>query len=175
MDEELTFAELLADRQLSGKQASTRRRKVEEQESDQDLPERQSTLSGKHKPVLVTESKADKARARFHRENKNRPTEVTAKRAVARHRDVLQAGTGWAHLLGSQELSVQALQALISRCRSIRDPRFDDTSGKLDSRAFAKRYGFVYDEVMAGEAADLKAALKVHPACCTSDAADRSR
>ena len=67
-----------------------------------------------------------------------------------------------AGLLGDECASLTGAHSLCPR--SIRDPRFEDTSGKLNSRAFAKRYGFVYDEVMAGEAADLKAALKVHAA-----------
>ena len=100
--EEPSFAELLAMRQQSGKRA--RQSQPEQAEAD-DPPAPSSKrhrpaeapepgLSKRHRPAEATEAEHSTARASFHRENKNRPTETTAKRPVARHRDVLQTGSG---------------------------------------------------------------------------------
>ncbi|GAN07042.1 ribosomal RNA processing protein 36 homolog isoform X1 [Mucor ambiguus] len=56
------------------------------------------------------------------RESKHRPMEVSSKRAVGRHRDVVQ------------------LQA-----EKRRDPRFDKLSGQLNQDLFEKSYGFLND------------------------------
>ena len=88
MDEEqLTFEELLVERQRSRKQASASRRPAEQEPAARAAAGTEVMADGEH-------PENSQARARFHRENKNRPTEATAKRPVGRHRDVLQAGSG---------------------------------------------------------------------------------
>lgn len=46
-------------------------------------------------------------------------------------------------------------------CREGRDPRFDKAHNERDKDVAARRYAFVYDEVLAGERTQLRAALKV--------------
>jgi len=67
---------------------------------------------------------------------KNAPTELSSKTEVSRFRYVVPV-----------------------KERKVRDPRFDDLSGKLDEHVFEKRFGFI-DEMRKKEIEDLDAALK---------------
>eukprot|EP00878_Enallax_costatus_P016274 GHUV01017071.1.p1 GENE.GHUV01017071.1~~GHUV01017071.1.p1 ORF type:complete len:227 (+),score=81.86 GHUV01017071.1:193-873(+) len=75
----------------------------------------------------------------FHRENKNRPQELSSKRPVSRFREVIQIPK-----------------------QPSKDPRFDATIGgkQFDKDAFAKRYSFLYNDVIPQERARLKELLK---------------
>jgi len=73
------------------------------------------------------------------RENKHRPMEMSSKRPVGRHRDVMaDAGVGY----------------------KARDPRFESLSGKFDEGKFRSRFKFLYDDTLPGERAALKKALR---------------
>ena len=43
----------------------------------------------------------------------------------------------------------------------VKDPRFEELSGKLDPDRFREQYGFVYDEIIPAETAQLKASMQV--------------
>jgi len=58
----------------------------------------------------------------FKRANKNRPTEMSARKPV------------------SKQISVPK-----EKTKKIRDPRFDDLSGEFDDKIFRKKYGFIKD------------------------------
>ncbi|KAI8470143.1 MAG: hypothetical protein J3K34DRAFT_393614 [Monoraphidium minutum] len=77
----------------------------------------------------------------FKRETKNRPSEVTSKRPVSRHREVIQ----------------------VPKHRGV-DPRFDasigGSSNPKEAERERKRYAFLYDEVLPRERAALKQRLK---------------
>jgi len=74
----------------------------------------------------------------FSRENKHRPQEMSSKRPVGRFREVIQVPKS-----------------------SGRDPRFDATvnTRPLDKLAAAKRYSFLYDEVLPQEKTKLRERL----------------
>eukprot|EP00879_Flechtneria_rotunda_P027420 GHRR01029371.1.p1 GENE.GHRR01029371.1~~GHRR01029371.1.p1 ORF type:complete len:157 (+),score=54.15 GHRR01029371.1:173-643(+) len=76
----------------------------------------------------------------FHRENKNRPQEVSSKRPISRFREVIQVPK-----------------------QGAKDPRFEPTVGgkPFDKQVFAKRYSFLYNDVLPEERAKLKQQLKV--------------
>eukprot|EP00879_Flechtneria_rotunda_P021803 GHRR01022991.1.p1 GENE.GHRR01022991.1~~GHRR01022991.1.p1 ORF type:complete len:285 (+),score=98.94 GHRR01022991.1:173-1027(+) len=75
----------------------------------------------------------------FHRENKNRPQEVSSKRPISRFREVIQVPK-----------------------QGAKDPRFEPTVGgkPFDKQVFAKRYSFLYNDVLPEERAKLKQQLK---------------
>jgi hypothetical protein len=50
---------------------------------------------------------------------------------------------------------------VICDCRQIRDPRFDDLSGKFNQDRFRKQYAFLYDEQLPAERQAIKGALQV--------------
>lgn len=82
---------------------------------------------------LATSSKKDKNRV-FKRENKNRPTEVSARRPVQR--------------------KIAAVKE-----KTTRDPRFDDLSGEYNEQIFKETYGFLTD-VKSKEKMKLKKMIK---------------
>ncbi|CEP07660.1 hypothetical protein [Parasitella parasitica] len=71
---------------------------------------------------LKKDSRVKLLKQDMKRENKNRPMEISSKRAVGRHRNVVQ------------------LQA-----EKRRDPRFDRLSGQLNQDLFEKSYNFLND------------------------------
>lgn len=85
-------------------------------------------------------ARAAAARAKeqkFKRDNKDRPQEVSSKRAVGRFREVIQ----------------------VARSEHV-DPRFDTSHGPLDTDAFRKRYSFLYNDLLPKEKAELHARMK---------------
>ncbi|XP_014663911.1 PREDICTED: ribosomal RNA processing protein 36 homolog [Priapulus caudatus] len=78
------------------------------------------TLYGKRKKGLEVDAK--QTRKDFKRANKNRPTEMSSKIPVGRHKDVF------------------SLKKTI-----LRDPRFDDLSGEFNQKIFEKGYSFLGD------------------------------
>ena len=108
MDEEVTFGELLLQRQRKGKQSGSRNLQHPSQAQQEEAAPETAARKRQRSPADDEEPRTAK-RSRFHRENKNRPTEVTAKRPVGRHKDVLHAGTGYAgecleHLCTKQDV-----------------------------------------------------------------------
>ncbi|GAX84324.1 hypothetical protein CEUSTIGMA_g11746.t1 [Chlamydomonas eustigma] len=81
----------------------------------------------------------------FHRANRHRPSEISSKKPVSRHRDIIQ----------------------ITKREAV-DPRFQDSLGRgvsgtastSASAAASKSYAFLYDEVMQEERKGLKEKLK---------------
>ncbi|RLN73872.1 hypothetical protein BBJ28_00006587 [Nothophytophthora sp. Chile5] len=72
-----------------------------------------------------------------HRANKNRPMELTSKRAVGRFKQVVEV-----------------------KKRRVLDPRFEAQSGRLNEDLFAKSYSFL-DEYKQRELGELKRQLKI--------------
>lgn len=79
--------------------------------------------------------RAPKKRDAMKREAKNRPMEMSSKRAVGRYRDVVETAAA-----------------------KRRDPRFDQMSGKLNQDLFEKSYGFL-DKYKQDEEQMLKAQM----------------
>lgn len=75
----------------------------------------------------------------FHRETKNRPQQLSSKRPVSRFREVIQVPK-----------------------QGGKDPRFDSTIGgkPFHQDEFARRYKFLYDDVLPQERADLKKQMR---------------
>ncbi|CAE1267252.1 RRP36 [Acanthosepion pharaonis] len=81
--------------------------------------------------------KSGKAKKKkFQRENKNRPMEMSSKKPVSRHRNVIPVPK-----------------------KIIRDPRFDNLSGEYNEQFFQKAYSFI-DDVKEKEKRILKKKLK---------------
>ena len=79
----------------------------------------------------------------FKRENKNRPREMSSKKAVGRFRDVVGVSSD-----------------LNQKVKEKRDPRFDSLCGEFNDELFKKSYKFV-DDIRAKERVQLKEELKV--------------
>ncbi|KAL9670638.1 hypothetical protein QQ045_008192 [Rhodiola kirilowii] len=71
------------------------------------------------------------------RANKNRPSEVTCKKPVSRHRDIVQV-----------------------RKNEARDPRFESLCGTLIEDGFKKRYNFLYEDSIPSKKQELEKQLK---------------
>ncbi|KAJ0407967.1 hypothetical protein ATCC90586_001995 [Pythium insidiosum] len=84
----------------------------------------------------ASDSEDDAPAGKKRRANKNCPVEITSKRAVGRHRQVVE----------------------VKKKKSV-DPRFERTAGKLNEDLFAKAYSFV-DDYKKQELDDLKKQLK---------------
>ncbi|XP_047327640.1 ribosomal RNA processing protein 36 homolog [Impatiens glandulifera] len=71
------------------------------------------------------------------RANKNRPMEVSAKKPVSRHKEIIQAPK-----------------------KVIRDPRFEMLCGNFEQEGFRKRYNFLYENDFPAEKEELKKEMK---------------
>ena len=84
-------------------------------------------------------ARGERGRSKAKKAHKSRPLEVTSKKPVSRHREVV-------NLPGA-------------RRRASRDPRFDAMSGSYEEERFSRAYDFL-DGYREKETAELKAALK---------------
>lgn len=110
-------------------------KEIERELADVTFEELQKALSDGSHAARIKHGKTNENGKRL---NKNRPSEMSSKKAVGVFREVIQA----------------------PKKTAARDPRFDSLSGNLDPEGFRKRYDFLYEVQLPTEKENLKKLLK---------------